>query len=225
MEPQFKENFFPNLFSWKELENFINSQTHLVPHKFPTGLQAKEDLFLNEWHGLDGGPWKMNDDEIPIRIFKNFINKHGVFYFMDCSRVKKEFNDFCLELEELEGRAFDTHIFVHYKKLKQKHPFGCHWDTQSNVVVQCEGQTHWKVWPRINPKDYPEKSEDGAGNLTLETEPIIDVVLKAGDALWVPHHYPHEAKSTTKRISVSFAGHREKTRDRGMYRNREWVTL
>ena len=224
MKLQYKKNFFPNLFSWQELENLVNSQTHLIKSKFPTGDDFHKDLFFEQWAELDSGPWKDCSDEIPISIFKNFIEIHPIFYIMDCSRVKKIFNDFCRELEELEERPFDAHIFAHYKNVKHKHPFGCHWDRQSNVIVQCEGQTHWKVWPEIDPKEYTLE-DNGAGNLTLETEPIIDVVLKPSDALWIPCHYPHEAKSTTKRLSISFAGHRVKTTDKKWYRNREWVTL
>ena len=46
MKLQYKKNFFPNLFSWQELENLVNSQTHLIKSKFPTGDDFQKDLFF-----------------------------------------------------------------------------------------------------------------------------------------------------------------------------------
>ena len=123
MEPAYKKNFMPNLFSWTELEDLINRGTHLSEgfYRYSHDELSKEI----KWQIC---PWTNIESEMPVSKLKEFIDTLSVFYFMDCSRVKKIFNDFCAELEELEQRPFDTHIFVHYKNLKRPHPFGCHFD-------------------------------------------------------------------------------------------------
>ena len=232
MEPAYKKNYMPNLFSWKDLEHFINTGVYLNFDKhFRYGFSdVKEDFQLN-WNI---SPWHLEDNEIPISKFKEFIDTLSVFYFMDCSRVKKEFNAFCAELEELEGRPFDTHIFVHYKNLEKPHPFGCHYDCQSNVIVQCEGSTHWRVYPKVEHDESLTNREIAQliadrklpnTKMTPTEDPIIDVILEPGDAIWIPQFYPHHAISKEKRISISFAGYKDLMSNKSFYRDRKWITL
>jgi len=216
MKLEHKKNCFPKLFTWKELELLINQKVYLVPERCKI-----DDCEIIKW---PISRWDVNPNEMPPNLFYQHLeNKTGVFYFRDMSKYKFQFNEICKELEEKHRRPFDTHIFVHYNNLDVPHPFGCHWDTQNNVIVQCEGETHWKVWQQINPNDYPD--ETGAGSLNLKSKPILDVVLKSGDALWLPQYYPHEAKSKTKRMSISFAGEEYMSVNSEDYINREWVYL
>lgn len=215
MKPEYKKNYFPKLFSWNELEVLINQKTYLDSDRCI--IKGCKNL---SW---PISKWTLNESHMPPNIFYNHLkNVAGVFFFRDMSRYKFEFNEICLQFEQEYERPFDIHIYVHYNNLNVPHPFGCHWDSQSNIIVQCEGETHWKIWPELNKNEYQDKF--GAGKLKLDTEPIIDVILKSGDALFVPKHFPHEAKSETKRISLSFAGH-EKSNNPDDYINREWIKL
>ncbi len=214
MKPHYQENFMPDLFSWSELELMINMASFLNPSNCV--IDPKEAGKL-QW---DMPSWNVNKEEMPVGLFEELMNKVGVFYFVDCSRFKKEFNDFASHLEEKEKIPFDTHVYVHYKNLQKPHPFGCHWDLHSNVIIQCEGSTHWMVYPKINPVTKTQQS-----HLHIDEDPIIDIVLNPGDAIWIPRYYPHHAISKEKRISLSFAGTHHSSLETQNYKDRTWISL
>ena len=58
----------------------------------------------------------------------------------------------------------------------------------------------------------------------MTTEPILDVNMKPGDAIWIPRHFPHLATSLTPRLSVSFPlSYNSDVSKSGEDRN--WITL
>ena len=217
MKLEHKKNCFPKLFSWKELELLINQKVYLVPERCKI-----DDCEIIKW---PISRWDVNPNEMPPNLFYQHLkNKTGVFYFRDMSKYKFEFNEICKELEEKFRRPFDTHIFVHYNNLDVPHPFGCHWDTQNNVIVQCEGTTNFKVWPSesIDPMGANQK-------LTFvddkEDPPLLDVLMEPGDAIWIPKHCPHQAISKTERFSISFPMDEYIFDGKQYYQEREWVSI
>ena len=58
----------------------------------------------------------------------------------------------------------------------------------------------------------------------MKEDPILDVIMKPGDAIWIPAYYPHQAISLTSRMSVSFP-----FTQKGLLSNatedRSWITL
>ena len=71
---------------------------------------------------------------------------------------------------------------------------------------------------------------DDGGVMTINTrmkmdvEPIIDVDMESGDAIWIPKHFPHLATSLTPRLSVSFP--LSEYSDTNLIReDRTWITL
>ena len=73
----------------------------------------------------------------------------------------------------------------------------CIRDRSDNVIVQCEGTTNFKVWNEV------DKNVDRS-NMNISDNPILDVDMNSGDAIWIPKYYPHLATSATPRMSVSF---------------------
>ena len=58
----------------------------------------------------------------------------------------------------------------------------------------------------------------------MEVEPIMDVDMESGDAIWIPKHFPHLATSLTPRLSVSFPLG-ECTDVDTVREDRTWITL
>ena len=60
--------------------------------------------------------------------------------------------------------------------------------------------------------------------MKIDDAPILDVIMKPGDAIWIPLHYPHLATSLTPRMSVSFP-----FTPRGLmsiaHEDRNWISL
>ena len=89
MEPAYKKNYMPNLFSWKELEHFINTGVYLNFDKhFRYGFSdVKEDFQLN-WNI---SPWHLEDNEIPISKFKEFIDREfSLLSYIKSLLIQKE---------------------------------------------------------------------------------------------------------------------------------------
>ncbi|OIJ95556.1 cupin domain-containing protein [Streptomyces monashensis] len=74
--------------------------------------------------------------------------------------------------------------------------FGTHWDDHDVIVVQLEGAKRWRLYgpTRINPlhrdTEAPEPPAD---------EPIEEVVLRAGDMLYLPRGWWHAVAATQGR--------------------------
>ena len=217
MEAIYVEKYLPNLFSWQELADLINIRPLLTGKRVKL-LDPKNRRF--EWVSTG---WNHDPNCYPPSLIKNLLDEM-VIYFTDMSRATKKINDFAKTIENKYQRNTDAHIYV-CRNPKLEHPFGAHFDDAYNVIVQCEGETHFKVWNKINVDNFSDWSKNTKNlKLDIKEKPIIDVIMKPGDALWIPIHYPHHAISLTPRLSVSFP-----FTPRGLMtesiEDRSWVTL
>ena len=76
--------------------------------------------------------------------------------------------------------------------------FAPHYDDIDAFVLQLEGVKQWKVYaplnkaetlPRVSSSDYTE-------NQLKDTVPVLDVLLKPGDVLYMPRGWIHQAMTT-----------------------------
>ena len=165
--------------------------------------------------------WNRNPNCYPPSLIRSLLDEI-VIYFTDMSRATKKINDFANTIEHEYKRQTDAHIYI-CRDPKLEHPFGCHLDASHNIIVQCEGETNFKVWNKLeNGKQLIDQVKNC--NLSVNKKPVLDVVMKKGDAIWIPLHCPHEARSLTPRLSVSFPftpnGHLTKANE-----DRSWITL
>lgn len=71
--------------------------------------------------------------------------------------------------------------------------FGKHWDTHDVFVVHLAGEKQWKVFEPTHVLPLPgQTSRDCKSD--CPTEPVVDVTLKAGDLLYIPRGWWHEAR-------------------------------
>ena len=217
MEAKYVKNFSPKLCSWKELADLINIRPLLTGKRVKL-LDPKNRRF--EWVSTG---WNHDPNCYPPSLIKNLFDEM-VIYFTDMSRATKKINELAKTIENKYQRNVDAHIYV-CRNPKLEHPFGAHFDDAYNVIVQCEGKTHFKVWNKIEVNNFKNWSKKGKNlNLNIKEKPIIDVIMSSGDALWIPIHYPHQAISLTPRLSVSFP-----FTSRGLMtesiEDRNWITL
>jgi hypothetical protein len=203
-----------NLFSWEELAHLINIRP-LMTEKRVHLLDPQKRNFQWYAHG-----WMKDKNTYPPSLLRSLLDEM-VVYFVDMSRATKQINQFASNLEDQYYCHTDTHIYV-CRDPKIEHPFGVHFDLSHNVIVQCEGKTNFKVWKKV--KDYSVKKQIKL-NMSNE-DPILDVVMEAGDAIWIPKYYPHQAISLTPRLSVSFPfTNTENGTHKQSFEDRNWITL
>ena len=211
MEPKFIKQYHPELFSWKELEYLINIRP-LMTQKRSHILFEEETYF--KWRSTG---WQKDKNCYPPTLIRKLIEEN-ICYFTDMSRCTEKINAFAKSLEDEYEHQTDAHIYM-CRNIELEHPFGAHFDTSHNVIVQCEGTTNFKVWNGVDPKsNYTKMTPE-----ELPGEPILDVEMEPGDAIWIPMYHPHLATSRTKRLSVSFAINKNPLKEG--FQDREWVRI
>ena len=211
LETKFVKGYLHNLLTWDELSNLINIRP-LMSSKRVQLLNLNKRV---EWKNT---VWNADSNCIPPSLIRSLLDEL-VIYFVDMSRATRSINDFAKTIEDEYGRQVDAHIYV-CRNLEIEHPFGAHYDFSDNIIVQCEGMTNFKVWKEVK-LDSKDKINT---NLQMDSDPILDVNMEAGDAIWIPRHYPHQATSLTPRLSVSFplSSHENILNER---EDRNWITL
>ena len=212
---KFKKNYKPDLLSWNEMANIINTRPLMNDKRVKL-------LGNNKRYEWLCSKWTKDPNCFPPSLIKKLL-ENIMIYFVDMSRATEKINDFAKHIEDDFGKQTDAHIYV-CRNLKIKHHFGVHYDFNHNLIVQCEGKTNFKVWDEIKNVDRNLKGIGINTRLEMEVEPIMDVDMESGDAIWIPKHFPHLATSLTPRLSVSFP--LSEYSDTNLIReDRTWITL
>lgn len=193
-QPFHETNLIPHLFSWSELESLLNLRPFVNKKRFIT-----VDDLTDEWNLANRlkfqSSWTTDYDSYPPEVIQYFI-RHSVCYLRDCSRANKTINTICDKLEKITNHPADAHIYFCLTD-NLTSGFGPHWDNQHNLIVQVEGETHFKVWGKTNQLSFHRVDEP-------TQKALVDVIMKPGDSVFVPAHYVHCATSLMQRLSVSF---------------------
>ena len=212
---KFKKNYKSDLLSWNEMANIINTRPLMNDKRVKL-------LGNNERYEWLCSKWTKDPNCFPPSLIKKLLDDIMI-YFVDMSRATEKINDFAKHIEDDFGKQTDAHIYV-CRNLKIKHHFGVHYDFNHNLIVQCEGKTNFKVWDEVKDVDRNLKGIGINTRLEMEVEPIMDVDMESGDAIWIPKHFPHLATSLTPRLSVSFP--LSEYSDTNLIReDRTWITL
>ena len=212
---KFKKNYKPDLLSWNEMANIINTRPLMNDKR----VKLLGNTRRYEWLC---SKWTKDPNCFPPSLIKKLLD-NIMIYFVDMSRATEKINDFAKHIEDDYGKQTDAHIYV-CRNLKIKHHFGVHYDFNHNLIVQCEGKTNFKVWDEVKNVDRNLKGIGINTRLEMEVEPIMDVDMESGDAIWIPKHFPHLATSLTPRLSVSFP--LSEYSDTNLIReDRTWITL
>ena len=212
---KFKKNYKPDLLSWNEMANIINTRPLMNDKRVKL-------LGNNERYEWLCSKWTKDPNCFPPSLIKKLLDDIMI-YFVDMSRATEKINDFAKQIEDDYGKQTDAHIYV-CRNLEIKHHFGVHYDFNHNLIVQCEGKTNFKVWDEVKNVDRNLKGIGINTRMEMEVEPIMDVDMESGDAIWIPKHFPHLATSLTPRLSVSFP--LSEYSDTNLIReDRTWITL
>ena len=206
MKVHYEANYWDDLFSWKDLERLINIRPLMTTDR----VNILGDEGGLKWSNTG---WTKDPNCFPPSLIKDALDK-SIIFFSDMTKCTKKVNDFSKMLEKEYRLQTDAHIYV-CRNTNIEHYFGAHFDWSDNVIVQCEGETNFKVWDKVKDREQqPYK-------MNITEDPILDVVMKPGDAIWIPRYHPHEAISRSIRLSVSFPmynfGH--------FFEERKWISL
>lgn len=181
--------------SW--VPNAFTVQTHLrqIHNSFISGHKTAEILR----NGTDTSTWafvplKSNPARATTWTDVTTALTDGTIYFNSAGALWKELGALCRITQRAFGVPANVNVYVT--------PYGCpvsvppHTDRQDVVVFQTEGRKRWRVFyppPRSKETGDPLNRGKNGNVLGLEemSDPILDIVMEAGDVLYVPTGFPH----------------------------------
>jgi len=203
--PFYEQGVAKDIFSWKELENLLNLRPFVNNKRF--------NFINSESHMFEREAWLTDLNSWPAKKLDKVIND-AVCYIRDCSRASKKINDICELIENEWNYPTDAHIFFSLVEGEKGEGLKSHWDFSHNIIIQVEGESNFKVWN--------EKYKEGDHFPKPKTEPVIDVVMKTGDLIFIPKYMLHQVIPLSKRLSVSFPMNNDTTIKS---QDRHWIQL
>jgi hypothetical protein len=98
---------------------------------------------------------------------------------------------FCRELERELGHPAQANA---YYTPASAQGFKVHHDTHDVMCLQVEGEKRWLVYPPV--LELPLKHQKYTAELGDPGEPVMDVTMRAGDTLYLPRGWLHQAMTS-----------------------------
>jgi hypothetical protein len=99
--------------------------------------------------------------------------------------------EFCRGLERELGHPVQANA---YYTPASAQGFKVHHDTHDVLCLQVEGEKRWLVYPPV--LELPLKSQKYSAELGAPGEPVMDVTMRAGDTLYLPRGWLHQAMTS-----------------------------
>ena len=177
--------FDPELVTIKDIENYFNHH-RCTPDELQAISPDNNEKLGFELHRR---PWRPTYDPDSI---ENLWDE-GFSFILHSPYINNKVKQTVKTIESSNFVSCDAHTYFGKRQSKSFHP---HSDDNFNLIVQCAGQSAWRVWGIVTNESgiFPD----------LEEDPIIKVIMNPGDALIIPKGQIHQAEPLTDRISVSF---------------------
>jgi len=137
-----------------------------------------------------------SDGMLDMRRIAEAFSEGQTLYLTKAERTVSGLGALCRGLSaDLEGygvalrEAINAHVFL---TPSASQGFSPHCDAHASFILQCEGEKRWKIYtPRVT---TPRECRPGATSAELLAKhDVSDVTLSAGDVLYMPEWWPHEA--------------------------------
>jgi len=177
--------FDPHMVGIQDINNYFNHHRCIVNE-----LQIIDPITNSKkQYEIFGTYWR---PEYNHRLLENLWST-GHSFIIHSPYITTRVRETVREIEANNDVSCDAHTYCGRADSKSFHP---HSDESHNLIVQCSGQTLWKVWDLSTERSqmFPDLNDDA----------MIEVVMKPGDAIFIAKGIVHQAKALTDRISVSF---------------------
>lgn len=179
-----------NILSWKEVENYLNNpyfygkdQIYIIDNEETKSLEEK----IYSWSNVPRYSSK--------EIFAD-INSGKAFYCTNFNKFSHTCNSLSSEVyQNIPDINLDFHVYGGLKKSAES--FSIHRDTANNIILQIDGESHWKVYNADS--SIEERNLYSVDYLQL----LIEYTLKPGDLLYIPAGNYHKCYPLSKRLSIS----------------------
>ncbi len=128
------------------------------------------------------------------RVLELFADGHTVV-FQGLHRTWGPITDFAGELATELGHPVQVNAYV---TPSSSQGFSAHYDVHDVFVLQVAGEKRWRIHEPVLPaplRDQPWEQRRAAVEARAAEEPVVDTVLRPGDALYLPRGYLHAAEA------------------------------
>ena len=142
------------------------------------------------------GNRRLTDLADSARVAAQFAAGHTVV-LNALHRIHPPLAGFCRELAAELGHPTQVNVYVTPPGAQG---FKAHHDTHDVFVLQLDGVKHWQVFEPV--LELPLASQPSSGfapEVLAAGEPVIDVDLQPGDALYLPRGWRHAARTADDR--------------------------
>ena len=187
--PRDEEGRFDDLLSVAELERLVAAGGLRYPafrlvkqsEKLSLGAYA-EDI---PWH-----PQPFSRTARVERVAEEF--EHGATIVLQALHLyHPPLARFCRGLEQELGQRAQTNA---YYTPRSAQGFAVHHDTHDVFCVQVAGEKRWLVYPPL--LELPLPDQNYTAELGEPGAPVLDVTLRAGDTLYLPRGWLHQAMTS-----------------------------
>ncbi|KOX98592.1 JmjC domain-containing protein [Pseudomonas nunensis] len=171
-------------FSWEDVNNiFDNSDAASNDFKLSLdGIRPKSEYVENY---LDIGV--LRHRLIKPVIYENL--KNGATLIANKIKNSKKVNEISNQIATFTGRQVVSSAYLSFGS---KDSFRCHWDTRDVFAIQLIGRKRWIVYePSLKSPLYTQQSKDYEHLYPCPHSPYMDIVLEAGDVLYLPRGWWH----------------------------------
>lgn len=116
-------------------------------------------------------------------------------------RLDPQVRDICRQIQSFTQEIATANC---YAATSGNGTFGRHWDTHDVIALQLTGRKRWKVWKPTYHLPTPGQVSRPHRPLTTPN-PDIDIVIEAGDALYLPRGWWHEATPISGHSTIHLA--------------------
>lgn len=199
LNPVSKQDFFENY--WEKKPLLINRENSEYFQNLLSSTQIEEmvstlDPKRNEFDLVNA------DEQVKRQLFideDGRVNASGVFKLFDqgstmilqrLHRRHVELARFCAAMEAEFNHPFQTNIYFTPALAKG---FKVHYDTHDVFVMQVEGDKDWSIYNRA--VELPISGQHFQRDQHEVGEETMSFHLKAGDVLYIPRGWMHDARS------------------------------
>ena len=187
------------------IPQFLDKPSEYVSWKEVERCLTRDDLYW-ELISKDGNKKPLEQykpfwSPVPCQD-KNTIHDHiqskESFVITGYSKTNRKAQDLCIEIE----RSLDVCTDIHVYGGKAESPsFKTHCDHFSNFIIQCVGETQWKVYKNKQTSLLACRNDKELNYDIMEIE--WEGVLLPGDMLYIPDRAYHQAMPDRPRLSMS----------------------
>ncbi|MDQ1599361.1 MAG: bifunctional lysine-specific demethylase and histidyl-hydroxylase [Actinomycetota bacterium] len=142
-----------------------------------------------------GGTGALVGDQVADdRVLELFLDGHTVV-LQGLHRLWPPLIDFAGALTTDLGHPVQVNAYV---TPASSQGFSAHYDVHDVFVLQVAGEKRWRIHPPVldaPTRDQPWTDHRAAVAARAEEPPVIDAVLRPGDALYLPRGYLHAAEA------------------------------